>query len=278
MKIKVKFFEKKIIKDYFSVLTILSLLLSFALICIDIPQKYKTYTVLGLIIILVIIYIIVWLRANLINGIKLNINNSKVNVKVGDIFKESELKVITFNEYFDTQVDNVLISENTLNGFYLNRFVDDINELNSLIDSDERLKRMIDSINESRINVKQNKYKLGTIFSHKDYLLTAFSKFDNDNRAYLEMNDYINFLLNFWNEIDIVYAGRSVAIPLMGSGITRFKEYNMISEQELLELLIWSFKISKIKFTYPSQVSIIIHESKKDKINFYKLRSVENGL
>ena len=72
-----------------------------------------------------------------------------------------------------------------------------------------------------------------------------------------------------------MYAGRSVSIPLLGSGITRFKEYNMISDQELLEMLIWSFKVSRIKFTYPSQVSIIIHNSKKDKINFYKLK--ENG-
>jgi len=86
------------------------------------------------------------------------------------------------------------------------------------------------------------------------------------------MNDYINFLINLWNEIDIIYAGRSVTIPLLGSGITRFKEYNEITEQELLELLIWSFKLSRIKFTYPSKVSIVIHESKSDKINFYKLK------
>ena len=86
------------------------------------------------------------------------------------------------------------------------------------------------------------------------------------------MKDYVSFLLNFWNEIAIIYAGRSVSIPLLGSGITRFKENNTISEQELLELLIWSFKVSRIKFTYPSKVSIIVHKSKKDKINFYNLK------
>jgi hypothetical protein len=92
------------------------------------------------------------------------------------------------------------------------------------------------------------------------------------------MNEFINFLLNFWNEVDIVYNGRSIVIPLLGSGLTRFKNYEMITDQELLELLIWSFKVSKIKFTYPSTVSIIIHESKKDKINFYKLMEQTNGL
>lgn len=88
------------------------------------------------------------------------------------------------------------------------------------------------------------------------------------------MSDYINFLMNFWNEVDVVYSGKSVSIPLMGAGITRFKEYGNITDQELLELLLWSFKISRIKFTYPSVVTIIIHENKSDKINFYKLKEV----
>lgn len=46
----------------------------------------------------------------------------------------------------------------------------------------------------------------------------------------------------------------------------------MINDQELLEILIWSFKISRIKFTYPAQVTIIIHSDKKDRINFYDLK------
>jgi hypothetical protein len=64
--------------------------------------------------------------------------------------------------------------------------------------------------------------------------MVAFSKFDNDNRAYLKMRDYIDTLIKFWNEVDIIYAGRSVSIPLFGSGITRFQDYSSISEQELL--------------------------------------------
>ncbi|MFX3637399.1 MAG: macro domain-containing protein [Candidatus Pristimantibacillus sp.] len=95
-----------------------------------------------------------------------------------------------------------------------------------------------------------------------------------NNRAYLTINDYINLLLNMWNEVDKIYSDRSINIPLMSSGISRFKEYNHISEQELLELLLWSFKISWIKFQYPAKVTILIHASKKDKINFFKLKGV----
>ena len=81
-------------------------------------------------------------------------------------------------------------------------------------------------------------------------------------------------LLNFWNEIDRVYAGKSISMPLLGSGQTRIKDKIDISDQELLELLIWTFKVSRIKIKYPSKISIIIHSDNKDKINFYKLKEL----
>jgi hypothetical protein len=276
--IKVKLFDKGLIKEYFAVLSIISVIFSFISILIDIPDNFKLGVSVGLILVFFIIYIILWVKANSLNKVRLKINNSVVDIKIGDIFKENDFKVIAFNEYFDTLVDNKVISDRTLNGIYINKLVDDLDALNKSIDSDEHCNEKIIEINDNRKCGKKKKYRLGTIFQHNDYLLTAFSKFDNDNRAYLYMSDYINFLLNFWNEVDIIYAGRSISIPLLGSGITRFKEYNMISEQELLELLIWSFKVSRIKFTYPSQVVIVIHESIKDKINFFKLKSVDNGL
>ena len=272
MKLKVRIFDKKLWQNYLVLLSAISLFSSFVFIVIEIPNDCKLSIGIGIVIILSSIYIIMWIIANLKNKATLSINNSTMIIKVGNIFEENELKVIAFNEYFDTIVDNRIIADNTLNGMFIKSKIDDVNELNNLIDNDIHLNKKVIQDNCSRNNGKTKRYELGTIFQNNDYLLTAFTKFDNDNRAYLNMSDYINFLLNFWNEIDIIYAGRSVSIPLLGSGITRFKEFNTISEQELLALLIWSFKISKIKFTYPSKVSIIIHESKKDKINFFKLK------
>lgn len=272
MKIKVGFFDWTLLKDYLAILTIISVFFTLSSIIVSIPNDYKLVVAIILLCVFLIIYIILWIRVNLLQKMKININNSIVEVKIGDIFEEKELKVIAFNEYFDTLVNNVIISEKTLNGMYIKNILKDVNELDKLIEDDEYLNENIIEKNLNRRQGKKNKYKLGTIFKHNDYLLTAFSRFDNENRAFLNMNDYVNFLLNFWNEVDIVYSGRSISIPLLGSGITRFKEYSMITDQELLELLIWSFKISRIKFTYPSRVSIIIHDNKKDKINFYKLK------
>ncbi|HOM88172.1 MAG TPA: DUF6430 domain-containing protein [Spirochaetota bacterium] len=274
MKLKVNFLDKQLLKDYLSVLSLISIICSFFFIAIDLPDglKVKVIIILSIILFLAIIYLVMWLCANLSKSVSLKINNSTIDVKIGDIFTEKEFKVIAFNEYFDSQVDNKIIAENTLNGIFLKNKIKDIKKFDNLINTNLHLESKVIGNNKGRINGKKKKYRLGTIFQYDDYLLTALSKFDDENRAYLYMHDFISFLLNFWNEIDIVYAGRSVSIPLLGSGITRFKEYTTITEQEILDLIIWSFKVSKIKFTYPSKVSIIIHESMKDKINFYKIK------
>lgn len=271
---KVKLFDKKLFKNYLVVLSVISSLCTLALIAIKIPDDNCIRIWIGIILIsvLLVIYAIMWIVANTQNKTTLNINNSKMIIKTGDIFEEDGLKVIAFNEYFDTQVDNIVIAEKTLNGKYIQEKIDDVSEFDKRIETDTRLNKRVLEENKERADGKKKRYKLGTIYEHNEYLLTAFTRFDEDNRAFLNMDDYINFLLNFWNEIDIIYAGRSVTIPLLGSGITRFKGYDTISEQELLELLIWSFKVSRTKFTYPSKVSIIVHDSKKDKINFYKLK------
>ena len=270
---KVKLLDKKLLKQYLVVLSVIGLFCSFALIAIKIPDDNCTRITIGITLasVLLIIYLFMWIKANFQSKATLNINNSTMIIKTGDIFSEDGLKVIAFNEYFDSLVDNKIIAENTLNGKYIKEKIDNVGEFDEKIDSDSKLNKRVIEENNSRSVGKKKRYKLGTIYEHNDYLLTAFTRFDEDNRAFLNMDDYINFLLNFWNEIDIIYAGRSVSIPLLGSGITRFKGYDAISEQELIELLIWSFKVSRTKFTYPSKVSIIVHESKKEKINFYKL-------
>lgn len=270
---KVSFINKTLLKEWLAIVSPISVIVTCISIAISISDDYKFLTLIVILVLFVLLYVFLWVRANRLNQVKLSVNNSSLTIKVGDVFKESGLKVIAFNEYFDTQVDNKIISEKTLNGIYLKK-LKDVNALDRLIDQDEHLNSEGVKIehNKNRSQGKKERFKLGTIIQHEEYLLTAFSKFDNENRANLNMNDYINFLLNFWNEVDIVYNGRSVVIPLLGSGLTRFNKYEMITDQELLELLIWSFKVSKIKFTYPSAVSVVIHESKQDKINFYKLK------
>lgn len=271
MKIKVSLFSKILWKRYLVLVSGISVFASLFFVAVNVPDDSKLWVLSGIAAALILSYVALWVMANKTTSKKLNINGSPLEIKIGDIFEEGELRIINFNEYFDTIADDALISKASLNGKYLEYQVTDITALDKAITDDDHLEEMKVGENTTRKTGKKIHYKLGSIHVANDYLLVAFSKFDKDNKAYLFMRDYINCLMTFWEEVDRVYASKSVAMPLMGAGITRFKDAD-VSEQELLDLLIWSFKVSRVKFRHPAKVTIIIHESMKDKINFYELR------
>ena len=272
-RLKVNIFDKNLIVQFKSVVSLLVGVLTTILIFKDIPQKYKNYCFIAFVILLIIIYLVLWVRSNTIKRVELNINNSKMEIEQGDIFEQDGLKVIAFNEFFDTEVSDRLISDKTLNGIYLKNIVSDVNKLDLDIENDQYLSKNIIEKNVQRAEGKSTRYELGSIYKRDDYLLTAFSKFDEYNRAYLTIKDYNNFLINFWKEIDKIYNAENISIPLLGSNITRFKECNL-SDQQLLELLIWSFKLSKFSNSNSSKVSIVVHKKTMDKINVYKLKTL----
>ena len=274
---KVSFFDKRILHKFYGVLSVISVLTSILFRFVEISQKCKVKIGFASLCILITIYVVLWLHANLRRSISLKINTSEIEIKFGDIFEEqAELKAIGFNEYFDTIVDDTIISKSSLHGQYIEKFYKGRTaELDRIISSNTHLAEARLGETPERIAGKKVRYKLGTIVVVNDYLLTALSRFDENNKAYLEIDDYINCLLNFWNEIDRVYAGRTVALPILGSGITRFKGYENISDQELIELIIWTFKVSRIKFTYPSKVKIIVWDQKRNHINLLRLKKLE---
>lgn len=270
---KVSLFSSQVRRDFTKAIALLSAIATFLLISVEIPDNKSGIATLIAIASIVFLYLSIWAVASLRTSKTLSINNSSLEIKSGDLFEQEGLKVIAFNEYFDTTVDDLLISKNSLNGVYLSgKTQDQIKKLDKYIQSDEYLKNNLSDNNEHRQVGKKQKYKLGSIHVDGEYLLVAFSKFNDKNMAYLYLKDYIACLMNFWEEVDRVYAGRSVSLPLLGSGITRFKDTNL-QPQEVLNIIIWSFKISKVKFKHPSKVSIVIHNSFKEKISLSDLNS-----
>nr|WP_306804517.1 macro domain-containing protein [Providencia sp. PROV019] len=218
-----------------------------------------------------------WYGANHLTEINLSIDGSKVSVLVGDLFEQSGSKVIAFNEYFDTQVDDIIITKNSLNGIYINKYFGrSVAELDQIIDNNHFLDGELIEKNVKRLG-KSKKYKLGTICKLDDYLLVAFSKFDSKNRAVLTMPEYLEFLINFWDSINRVYARKSVSVPIFGSGITRIKEHKNISDEELLKIMLWTFRISEMRFKHPAKLNIVIHHDKIDSINLQSIKSMGNG-
>lgn len=272
MKKKIGCFDKRLLKKFLNIVLIISTVLSLLVIFFNIPDKFKLYSGIVCFIILLVIYLFLWCRANNMDSVSLNINETVIDIEIGDIFNETGIKVIPFNEYFDTIIDDVIISKNSLNGIFINKIINEkcvnLEELNKKIEN-ELLNKKI-SVNHNRKKGKKIKYKLGTIFEYDDYFLTAMTKFDNDNRAKISQKEFLEFLLEFWENIDIKYNNRKIIVPLLGSGMTRFERN--IKPQELLSQIIWIFKLSQISLK--SGLKITIHEGQKEQINLYEIKEI----
>ena len=277
LKMKVSIFDKDILKQFSNICATITAILSAVLIFLDIPNQWRITSGVVYVVFLSVIYIFLWIRANRLRQIDIKIGITTVVIKSGDIFKEDGLKAIAFNEYFDTRVDDKIIAKKSLNGQFILNHIDDVDKLNSDIESDDDLKNSIIGKGVKRKQGKTTKYKLGSsILIDDEYILTAFSRFNKNNQAELTIQEYVNFLLTFWNEINRLYAQRSVTVPVFGSGITRFKNgFEDIDINELLRIMIWTFKISNIKFAYTAKLTIIVHNDLLNQVNLYKLKENE---
>lgn len=276
---KVNFFDTRIVKKFSDYTSTISTIFSLLLIFVDIPTENKITLGIIFLFTLSLLYFGIWLKSNNLTEVNLDVEGSIVTVKAGDLFLQDGFKVIAFNEYFDTQVDDNIISHKSLNGLYIDNHlsgpVSDLDQRvsNYKFDEDEILE-----VNQDRKVGKKQKYSLGTIFVNEDYLLTAFSKFDDKNRAFLTIPDYLVFLINFWDKVNRIYAQKSVSVPIFGSGITRIKEHKNISDEDLLKIKLWTFRISEMRFKFPAKLTIVIHKDKIDKINLLDIKSARNGL
>jgi hypothetical protein len=276
---KVSFFDRRVIENFLKTTSGISATLSLLVLFVDIPVECKTtygWIFIGL---LILIYLVILVWSNNLNEIHINVEGSEVTIKVGDIFLEPGLKAIAFNEYYDTLVDNKIISECSLNGIFIKKFLGvPVSDLDRYIEKYSFEKSEIIECNSKRKSGKKMRHQIGTICVYKDFLLTAFAKFDDNNNATVTMPEYLEFLINFWDKVNNVYAQQSVSTPVFGSGITRIKGHKNISDEDLLKIMLWTFRISEMRFKYPARLIVVIHKDKIDKINLLDIKSARNGV
>lgn len=279
--------NKRVVRQSWTIFASILGLTATILAFLDIDIKLRVTVLVILIVIFPASYLGILIWTYFKRSITLNVGDSEISVEQGNIFAPKywddvgSIKVFAFNEYFDTIVDDKIISHRSLNGQVIERLIPKTMTLENLdekIASDHGLSANKVSLNSNRENGKQQRYKLGAIFEFSESVFfTALTHFDEGNRAFLSIQDYIGFLMKFWDEIDSKYAGRTVVITLFGSGITRL-EQNAFSNQQLLEILLWTCKLRKIRFKKPAKFVILLDSKTNETINYYKVRSNFYGI
>lgn len=233
---------------------------SFFKMCQLIPGASETVDIivgrftLALVIFLMVLIKKLWnletQRFTIING-----TNYSVKILYGNIFDVKKgKKIIPFDECFTVNVGDKPenINPSSVCGQYIQKYSLNKSIMDELIKKSHLQKLSTDSMYHN-----MNRYESGKLVVNGDYLLMAFAKLDGSGKGYLSYNDYLKCLTVLWDEIDKYYGGEDVYIPILGSGVTRMDGSDDMTSQELLEIIITSYKLAPHKIHLPQQLKII---------------------
>lgn len=198
------------------------------------------------------------------NSVNIRGKNYSVVVHYGDIFDMSKCKkVIPFDECFTTEVGQApaQVKSTSICGQYLARYP--IDNIQAIID-----KAQLKPCKGKSKYKSKDKYESGCLVPHGDYLLMAFTKLDEDGLGRMTRDEYLECLSLLWREINKHYGQTDVCIPVLGSGITRLGD-NELTQQELLDMIIGSYKLSAHKVKAPAQLHIVC--KKRDDFSINKI-------
>lgn len=191
-------------------------------------------------------------------------NNYNIQIKYGDIFKMHACKkVISFDECFTTIVGGSPsdINPDSICGQYLAD--NPIQDIQILINNAQ----LKSAKSKSKFQNKE-KYDSGKLVPNGDYLLMAFAKLDKDGLGSLSRDEFLDCLSILWKEIDKYYGQKDVCMPVLGSGITR-GEIASLTQQELLDIIIGSYKLSTHKIKPSCKLHIVC--KKRDDFSLNKI-------
>lgn len=190
-------------------------------------------------------------------------NNYIIQIEYGNIFDIKDCKkVINFDECYTTTVGDSPsdIKPTSICGQYLLK--------NPNIDMDKLIfnTKLKAAKKKSKFQDKV-RYDLGKLIPNGDYLLMAFAKLDENGLGkFFTYVEFIECLSTLWEEIDKYYGQKDVCIPILGSGLTRINGQSL-TQQQLLDIIIMSYKLSIYKIKKPYKLRIICRENDNFSLN-----------
>ena len=194
-----------------------------------------------------------------------------VVVMSGDLFAQEDANlVVGFSDTFDTDTDrSIVISSESVQGLLLQQLYD-----GDRARLDRDLKGALSRVPKASVETRSAKrlgkltrYPLGTVatlhYGNRRIFGLAYSRMGNNLVAQSSLPALCTSLENLWESVYLYGQLKPVAMPLIGSGLSRIREAN---HDDLLTLIVRSFMArSRDRFICP-ELRIIVHESAFEKI------------
>jgi hypothetical protein len=104
--------------------------------------------------------------------------------------------------------------------------------------------------------------------------MLAMTELDENYEAHTNMSVFVQMLMKMWTEINRVYASNDVAIPLLGTGISRFDD-GPKNKETLLKCMLYTLSVSGVNLN--SNLKVVLYGNTKD-IPLYEYRDVFKSL
>ena len=119
-------------------------------------------------------------------------------------------------------------------------------------------------------------FPLGTVIRYdssvdnQTYLMLAMTELNMQHEAHTNMAKFELMLMKMWTEIDRVYASNDIALPVLGTGISRFDD-GPKDREALLRCMLCTLNSSGVSLK--SKVGVIIYGNVKD-IPMYEYKNM----
>jgi hypothetical protein len=165
----------------------------------------------------------------------------KVSVVEGDLFDQPDCHlVIGAPDTFDTKTPHIISPTSVQGQFQARVYNGDLDTLNLDLESALKSKSVISTIQKGG---KTKKYEIGTVAVLRDhtrcYFWLAYTEMSPNNQAQGSVDGLWRSLDSLWRSVNAHANGGSVAIPVIGGGLSRVSQ--ILPAQDAIRLSILSY-------------------------------------
>jgi len=197
--------------------------------------------------------------------------NSTVEIKIGNLFKETTHLVIGTNDVFDTKLREIIKRSAVQGQFLEHKYNHDIARLDAEIEAALRDKGVKGKRDNNKKQGKSWRYPIGTTITlgspENCYFWTAYGYMGNDLKVQSNVDYIWNSLSNLWEEIRRKGNGMNVAMPIIGSDLARTN----LPRMALVQLIIISFIAASKKEFITKKLTVMVCPKDLDTIDLWEL-------
>lgn len=193
----------------------------------------------------------------------------KVHIREGNLLKEKGIIVIPVNNYFDTIVDDIIVSRKSVHGQFVNSYLKEHTkqELDDAILTELRRNHKRGKITNRKVGNKES-WRLGAhadiLWKDNIYVLFALTNFDDDNHAYVESWKIPKILKDLLGHLAQVATDKAVYMPLFGTGLSRLGKSHKRTLMFILDCIEY---MSSDSVKLPAGLTIDLYSLKLSDIN-----------